>query len=351
MPASPEARYRDYLELTAEGPMRARDAAARLGVSEAELVEAKATAGIARRLRGVDGFAPLLRALPSVGEVMVLTRNQHAVHESHGAYGNVDIGEVAGIVLNGGVDLRVFMRHWVTGFVVEEEVPSGWRLSLQFFDREGEALHKVYVTEATGRAAFEALVEGWVDPTPAPLVVTAYEPAKADAPDAEIDAAAMRADWQGLQDTHDFILLLKRHKVGRLQALRLVGADLAEEVSVGAITAVLEAASEHGAPIMVFVNNRGCIQIHTGPVKRVAPMGPWINVLDPGFHLHLRTDAVARAFVVRKPTTDGVVTSLELFDAEGKLFCTLFGERKPGQAEREDWRAILMDRAKGKVRA
>jgi putative hemin transport protein len=70
-------------------------------------------------------------------------------------------------------------------------------------------------------------------------------------------------------------------------------------------------------------------------------MGPWFNVLDDSFNLHLREDRIASAFVVWKPTDDGVVTSLELFDAEGELIASLFGKRKPGQPEDEAWRALV----------
>jgi putative hemin transport protein len=70
-------------------------------------------------------------------------------------------------------------------------------------------------------------------------------------------------------------------------------------------------------------------------------MGPWLNVLDPTFNLHLREDAIASSWVVRKPTRDGDVTSLELFDAAGFCFAQLFGQRKPGVPELESWRAVL----------
>jgi putative hemin transport protein len=92
---------------------------------------------------------------------------------------------------------------------------------------------------------------------------------------------------------------------------------------------------------MVFVGNPGCIQIHTGPVARIVPMGPWINVMDPGFNLHLRADHVREAWVVRKPTSDGIVTSLELFDATGETIALLFGARKPGKPEDERWRELV----------
>jgi hypothetical protein len=92
---------------------------------------------------------------------------------------------------------------------------------------------------------------------------------------------------------------------------------------------------------MVFVGNDGVVQIHTGPIHTVRSMGPWLNVLDPGFNLHLREDLIAHAWVVKKPTSDGVVTSLELFDAKGHNIAMLFGARKPGAPERQGWRELI----------
>jgi putative hemin transport protein len=45
--------------------------------------------------------------------------------------------------------------------------------------------------------------------------------------------------------------------------------------------------------------------------------------------------------VVRKPTRDGDVTSLELLDANGGIIARFFGKRKPGQPERTDWRSVV----------
>ena len=61
--------------------------------------------------------------------------------------------------------------------------------------------------------------------------------------------------------------------------------------------------------------------------------------------MHLREDHVASAWVVKKPTEDGVVTSLELFDADGKQITLIFGKRKPGIPEREEWRAVVAEQA------
>ena len=93
-------------------------------------------------------------------------------------------------------------------------------------------------------------------------------------------------------------------------------------------------------PIMVFVGSPGVVQIHTGPVHQVKTVGPWLNVLDDDFNLHLREDHIAESWVVRKPSPEGTVTSLELYDAQGGQIAQVFGARKPGVPERLDWRAL-----------
>ncbi|WPN49906.1 ChuX/HutX family heme-like substrate-binding protein [Pseudomonas sp. P8_241] len=58
------------------------------------------------------------------------------------------------------------------------------------------------------------------------------------------------------------------------------------------------------------------------------------------FNLHLKTTGVTQLWRVRKPSVDGIITSYEGFDAEGELVIQLFGVRKPGIPERDDWRAL-----------
>ena len=92
---------------------------------------------------------------------------------------------------------------------------------------------------------------------------------------------------------------------------------------------------------MVFVGNEGCVQIYTGRVERLVETGPWFNVLDARFNLHLAEAQVVEAYVVVKPTVDGVVTSVECFDADGALVVQFFGERKPGIPELAGWRDLV----------
>lgn len=318
--------------------LRARDAAEALGVSEAELVAAGG-AGAVRRLGG--DWGELLKALPAIGRIMCLTRNEHCVHERYGAFEDVSVNGQSGLVLGPDIDLRIFFSQWKYGFAVVDRGPHGERLSLQIFDGHGVAVHKIYSTEGTDMAAFEALARRFHAAGPSgPLAVTPVPPAAMARPDAEIDVDGFVAAWAAMKDTHEFFPLLRKYGVQRLQAMRLAGPRFAAEVGADAVEKAFAAAAAQQLPIMVFVGSRGVIQIHTGPVGTLKTMGSWFNVLDPDFNLHLRADRVASAWVTRKPTDDGVVTALELFDAHGETIALIFGARKPGKPELSAWRDL-----------
>ncbi|HBM87579.1 MAG: hemin-degrading factor [Parvibaculaceae bacterium] len=338
------AKIRQEREATPN--VRARDLADRLGISEGELV----CAGLGQTATRLTGpWSEVITAFGDLGEVMALTRNHGVVHEKVGEYANMSFGAHGGIVLNHDIDLRLFLKNWAFGFAVSEDTRSGPRRSLQFFGPDGTAVHKVYLRAESHEAAYEALIAQFVHENQQSLIEVAALPADTpDRADGEIDAEGLLSHWSGLKDTHDFFPLLRKYKVGRQQALRLAEGRFAERAPVDAAERVLHAASASGAPIMAFVGNKGIIQIHTGPVTRIEPKGPWINVLDDGFNLHLRSDLVTDAWVVRKPTDDGDVTSVELYDNDGAMLIQFFGERKPGQVERDDWRTIVSENVLGK---
>jgi putative hemin transport protein len=315
---------------SAEPRLRARDLAARLAVSEAEVVAARG----ATRLR--PDWDALLRGLAGCGRVMALTRNESVVHERRGRYGPPEGEGPVRLVLGPDIDLRLFLHQWRSGWAVQ----AGGRSSVQVFDAHGDAVHKVFATEETDLVAWAALLASLADPGPLPAALP-RPPRPAERPDADIDTPGFQAAWRTLEDTHAFFPLLRRFGVSRPQAMRLAPPGYADAVGIDALERVLRAAALESTAIMVFVGNPGCIQIHTGPVNRVAPTPGWLNVLDPTFNLHVRVDRLSSAWRVRKPTRDGEVTSLELYDVDGELVAQLFGARKPGVPQSDAWAELV----------
>ena len=331
------AHYQQYSDLKERHPKKyARDLAALMGISEAELTAAR-VGHQAQPLR--PDMRELLHALEAVGETKCITRNEYAVHEHLGVFSNIHIGAHAGIVLNPrALDLRVFVNQWASVFHLTEMTGHGERQSIQFFDQHGDAVLKVYATENTHMDAWRQLLAEYRTDAAAVFSVI---PAAAAAFSSNVDSAALESDWRAMTDVHQFFRLLKKHDVSRQQAFQAVSDDLAQQVSNQSLAALLETVRHDGNEIMIFVGNRACVQIFTGTIEKLMPMHNWLNIFNPAFTLHLQEQLIAESWITRKPTADGIVTSLELFAADGTQIAQLYGQRSEGQPEQTRWREQL----------
>ncbi|WP_185287235.1 hemin-degrading factor [Chryseobacterium lactis] len=323
--------------LKAENPhIRIRNAAAQLEVSEAELLVTSIGEGVT--VLNPD-FPAILTEAEQLGKVMALTRNDECVHERKGTYLNGDFSSPhAQLFVGEDIDLRIFLNHWKFAFAVIE----GDKKSLQFFGKDGLALHKIYLTKNSNEEAFDAIVEKFkTEDWNQPFTFEAVAPKQAEKADAEIDVEGFKKAWTELKDTHDFFMMTRKFGVSRTQALRLAPEGFTKKIDNAKVVNILEDASEKNTPIMVFVGNRGIIQIHTGNVKKTLWHQQWFNVMDPDFNLHLDVTKIAEAWIVKKPTEDGEVTAIEVFNKEGDFIVQFFGKRKPGIPELQEWKDLV----------
>lgn len=338
--------YEQWSSLKETQPqLRILDAANQLGVSEGEIVASRVGIDTVKLL---PEWGLLMPAIESFGHIMALTRNEYCVHERKGAYIDTAIGEdnKVGLIVSPDIDLRFLMSNWGSVFAVIDKVPEkivkdGILRSIQIFDKQGVAVHKVYLIEGSNIEAWTPFIDRFKDPEQSQILQLEPKPlSEPTIADQQLDIAAFRKSWAELKDTHHFVPMLKDYKLGRVQALKLIGKEWAEPLAIDLLTEVFEKASKLKQKIMVFVGNDSCVQIHTGLVENLKWVNGWFNVLDPLFDLHLKMEGVAELWRVRRPTTEGIVTSIEAYDASGSIILQLFGPRRPGIPERKGWREL-----------
>lgn len=337
-----------YQTLQADNPrLRARDAAEKLGISEAQLLDLQRGDSV---FRLEPHFAELLKKFKSLGTIMVLTRNNAVVHELTGQYEKLYVNshgdkEIAIAINPGGIDLRLFLYKWHSAYAQITDKHT----SIQFFDYEGTAVQKIFSTQASNMDAFHQLIMEFKAAEPQPLQLQAQPTITAHTlADEAVDINALRADWQQLQDVHDFPKMLEKHQVARLQALNLVGHQWAQPLSTTALEVIMNQVRDDQIEIMVFVGNAGAVQIFSGYIDQLKWFNNWFNVLDKEFNLHVDTEQLAHAWLVHKPTDKGqnIISSVEFFDAQGETLLTLFGRRDEGKSANQDWQSLLTETVK-----
>lgn len=324
-----------------EPQLRIRDAATKLGVTEAQLL---ATGIGANVIRLTDNFTEQLEEFPKLGRVMSLTRSEGCVLEHKGPFQKIDMMEagphkIATVI--GPIEQRVFFAGWKFGFAVTTETPRGTMRSLQYFDKAGGAVMKVYLQEKSIPEAYEELVNNNIAADQSAELELEAFPTPEYISKEELDFERFTKDWETMKDTHDFFGMLRKYKLNRQDAVKWIDDKWAYEIDRLSARKIVQTAAEIKLPIMIFAGNKGNIQIHQGKVQTVRQMGDWLNVLDPDFNMHLNENVVDKAYVVHKNTEDGLVSAVELFDKEGEMVAQFFGLRKPGLPQKPEWKTLV----------
>ncbi|PKD37917.1 hemin-degrading factor [Methylomonas sp. Kb3] len=309
-----------WQDLLADHPhMRIRDAAATLGVSEAELL-ATDCGNRVTRLRA--HWPALLSAVGTLGPVMALTRNAFAVHESTGLYEDIRPCGDAILIAGHHIALCLLVGIWHSGFAVTEESHRGPRHSLQFFDTGGEAVHKIYLTEHADAGLYRRLVDIFRadDQSPNPAL-PAHGP---NPPLGDLkQCSELPESWR-----------------------RLLLADTSEaavtgRISMPALRALMQQLAELMLPIQVLVGNPGALQLHDGPIQNLKITGPWFNILDQRFNLHLNEMAVAGADIVQLRYRQHALTGLLVRGQNQQTIASVFGGYDDTNGENGFWRDLL----------
>ena len=333
--------------------LQPRDAAQKLNVSEAELVATNVGKGATRLRDGGASYKAVYDRLHELGQIKAITRNDTAVLERVGTVTQAKLNAEGRVIpgtgfAGGPIDLRFGADQWRSAFAVVQPGREGkTSRSLQFFDVHGNAVNKVYLDNEAGVAAFDKLVADFKAPEQLAYLSVDKAPTKVvKKPNGEVDVKELRDTWNELSDVHEFPRLLKDLGITREQALDLIGKDAAYRISAQSVQTLLDSAATQGQPIMVFVSNPGMTQIFSGKITKVKATDEWYNVLDPDFNLHLRQAGIDHGWVVKRPAKDGMITSVEFYDAKGEQVVNFFSRRDRNKEETAAWRNIVASLAK-----
>lgn len=331
--------------LRAEQPkLQIRDAARTLGTSEAELL----ATGIGKtvvRLSDADHAMNdiMIRAL-DLGTVLALTRNENGVLERTGVATKAKpesftdkerFRAVAGGYLGGEIDMRFHFANWKHAFAVVQPGRDGTTSrSLQFFDAQGNAAHKVYVKSEAGVAVFDKIVADFKHPQQvSELKIVAAAPKAPEQADSAVDVKEFQLAWKEMTDVHQFNRIVSEFKLTREQAMRLAPQGVVQKIGPQGLRKLLDESAKQQMPIMAFLGNGAATQIYSGKISKTAASGDWYNVLDPQFNLHIRETALKSGYVVQRAG----VTSVEFFDKDGELVVTFFGVRERAKPQPQAW--------------
>ncbi|MEM8702271.1 MAG: ChuX/HutX family heme-like substrate-binding protein, partial [Pseudomonadota bacterium] len=309
--------------------MREKDLAHAIDVSEAEVIASFVGFGN-RRL--APGFADLFGGLVELGEISILTGNKSAVQENVVSLENFRFDRNTASVFGQNIQARLALSQWAHGYAVERTEGTRVRRSLQFFDRSGDAVHKISARSGTDMKAWDRLVETLSVDDDAEQALSVIKSALLSSKTpTTLGTQTDATQSSGILQDLDF---------DQINTFKRPGKSAAWPLDTGSVAALLRIASSENIPVMCFVKNAGSRQVHTGHVGNVVEKGQYLNVMDPKFHLHLRLDHIAEVWAVRKPSQKGQVTAVQAFDLDGQQIIQFRGSSGETNSDDMDWHEL-----------
>jgi putative hemin transport protein len=288
--------------------------------------------GIPHRVTRLKGpFSALLYRIGEIGAVTILSGNESAIQERTEVYDHAG-GE------------SISCRQWKYGFAVNDKSEEGrLQRGLHFFDGDGNSTHKIMLHESSMVDAYHAIVRDFAAAEQAPVLdIFRSRPLTANDGVNRIDVNRLRADWARVNRTEDFLASQIEFDHLRLHKLRLAGKAFAHQVANDSVRVLLQKMADLGGTVMALVGNAGIVQSYQGRVKQILRSDAWLNIVSHDYRLRLREDHIDSVWVAKKPTTDGIVTSLELFNRQGISIARFFSCTEPGRPEPKEWRDSIM---------
>jgi len=159
-------------------------------------------------------------------------------------------------------------------------------------------------------------------------------------PPAAVDAE-LAEGWDAATSLRDVGALILRLGLGRLGAYRRAGPARARPVAPAQAMEVLVAATDLALPLTTLVQNAGLLLRHTGAWGSLEARAGKLRLGGERGSLTVDPRACASAWVVRKPSSAGTVTSLELFDGAGQPALLVFHANAEAAPESPLWTRLL----------
>ncbi len=255
-------------------------------------------------------FKQFLRELYTLGEVVLITGNNHCKVEQKGVYNHISFeGNTA--FLNGhAMDLQFFLQQWMFGFAVEDRE----RLSFQFFDKAGRAVHKIFLTQSSTRSAWYRLM-------------------------ALYKTKERKYAATGVQD----YFYTPKNSLGANTIPPMPEIDgFVRQVQNTIFENIIEQSRSEQIGLKLVIANHGCTQIYNGKIQSMHTTNAFYKLVGNNMDMQIQRMAIADSYIVRMPVKKGIISYVEIFGEDGNRVLRIRGGQNADGTESAGWSNLLL---------
>ena len=262
--------------------IRIRDAAKKLGTSEASLLSTEINDGVC--FLNISDYDTFLSEVLSLDKIMLLIRSDSVVHEKTISSKDIQLRENKFFDNKSNESILEFNPTLFKYVFSQNKLHAKRSLrSFQIFDIYGNAILKIYL-KGKNEIEFDNIVERY-------QVEYNYE----------------------LQEPVN-LKNLEPKSIIELNSSEKECECYEYNLKENILRKILTAASKGQIPIQIHAIGKGTIQYHNDIIKKIVDFGPWINIIDKTFNLHAMEDHLKHVILKKHQTDNDTFYFIDFFD-------------------------------------
>ena len=274
--------------LSSNKKIRIRDAADKMHVSEAELLSTEINEGVSFLL--IPELEIFIKDIMMIDRIMLLIRSDNIVHEKTIKTNTLKLkdNQIIDMENNKSLLLEFDKKLFKYAFFQKKMHANRELRSFQFFNDKGHANLKIYL-KGKDLYAFDS-------------IALKYESKYNYEMQSNLNIES--------SDYVDFSLnIYLPFNIDR-------AAPIINDIDSKSLRLILERASKMKTPIQIHALGLGAIQYHMGTVKNIVDYGPWINIIDQNFNLHVLEKGLHTATLNQYKSNEGQQYLVNFFDVK-----------------------------------
>ena len=289
--------YTSFVKKTENKKLRIKDIANHLEVSEAELLTTQIDNSSLKYLK-ISDYNIFFKELFKSHKVMFLIRSDFIVHEKVIVCSEIEYHKNKIFFKNKKPLTDFDFKKIENSFFEKKTHQNKPLLSFQFFDQYGNAILKIFL-KSKDYSVFESLSDKF-------SFVYDYNLQKNILKKNEISERKKSLNLDSFQNQYT-----KRIKTDNL-----------------ILRKILENASKHKFPIQIHALGNYSIQYHFGSVKNIMDFGPWINVIDKNFNIHVMENKINNNYITIKEVDGKYFYQIQILDENNNLILVVSADDK-----------------------
>lgn len=276
-------------------------------------------------------FIAIFEHLAKLGKVSTTLFSNSLNHTVQGKFADMHSRNNTLMHFHPNIDTRLFTAKWRYVYATEQDKI----VCLHFFSRYGDLIYRVCSTSLEQYPQLKKFISKYASKeTSSPDITESFTKPKHAKP---INKELLTEQWATMTNVHQASKIFKYNGNDPITVYTALGKNYALKISAVKLIDFFSIIAKHQLNLMMFSRNYAAVQCYVGSISKLICFDGKIEISITDFNFIMRVSQLGDIWLITKPTDNGFVNSINIFDKTGNENLILTDKRTKSEPESDSW--------------